>query len=222
VTPIVAGLVVTISLALGGLFGVFVGAATDRTRAQTAADAAALAAVAESAPGSRGLHEAAAERLARSNGGELISCEGCEPGTTSVIVTVSVDGVEARARATLDPNAFLPADLGFDGYGLHPTLERSVKDLIAAGRGQIRLVSGWRSRDRQEELWSAALARYGDPEVADDWVARPGTSMHERGLAVDLGGDLELAASLVERLDLPMHRPLPNEPWHFELLGGGL
>jgi hypothetical protein len=64
------------------------------------------------------------------------------------------------------------------------------------------------------------LERYGDAEAADDWVARPGTSMHERGLAVDLGGDLVLAESLIIELGLPIHSPLPNEPWHFELLGG--
>jgi LAS superfamily LD-carboxypeptidase LdcB len=61
------------------------------------------------------------------------------------------------------------------------------------------------------------VARYGDPEVADDWVARPGTSAHERGLAVDLGGDIALAVRLVERLDLPLSRPMAHEPWHFEL-----
>ena len=43
--------------------------------------------------------------------------------------------------------------------------------------------------------------------------------MHERGLAVDLAGDLDLAIEIIGRLDLPLHRPLPNEPWHFELLG---
>jgi hypothetical protein len=68
-------------------------------------------------------------------------------------------------------------------------------------------------------LWAEALVKYRDPEVADDWVARPGRSLHEKGLAVDLGGDLELAVSLIARLGLPLHRPLPNEEWHFELTG---
>ena len=52
-----------------------------------------------------------------------------------------------------------------------------------------------------------------------DWVAPPGHSMHERGLAVDLGGDLARAVQLIDELDLPLHRPLANEPWHFELIG---
>jgi hypothetical protein len=43
--------------------------------------------------------------------------------------------------------------------------------------------------------------------------------MHERGLAVDLGGDTGLAARLVADLGLSLYRPLPHEPWHFELVG---
>ena len=75
------------------------------------------------------------------------------------------------------------------------------------------------SRAEQRILWKAALERYGSPDRADDWVARPGTSMHERGLAVDLGGDLSVAVALVDELRLPLRRPLENEPWHFELEG---
>ena len=220
-TLLVAGLLVAISLVAGSLLGLFGATAADRSRAQAAADAAALAAVAESVPGAGGLHDVVAERFARANGARLVSCDGCEPGSTSLIVTVEFGGATARARATLDPNAFLPARLGFDRHGLHPRLDQAVADLVVAARGEVRVVRGWRSRDRQEELWSAALARYGSAEGADDWVARPGTSMHERGLAVDLGGNVELAAQLVERLDLPLYRPLAHEPWHFELIGGG-
>jgi hypothetical protein len=214
-----AGLVLALTLMVGTLLMLFGDAAGDRARAQAAADAAALAAVSESVPGADGLHHEAAARFAEANGAVLISCEGCEPGTTSVIATVERSGVQARARATLDPNAFLPTSLGFDSYGLDPLLQRSVGQLIEAARGRVRLVSGWRSPERQQELWSAALAKYGAPEIADNWVAPPGTSMHESGLAVDLGGDLELAASLVAQLNLPLHRPLSNEPWHFELVG---
>lgn len=220
-TLMAGALAVTVAILVGGLLGSFVDAASDRTQAQTAADAAALAAVAESVPGADGRHDAVAARFARANGAELIACDGCEPGSTSLVVTVRVDGVEARARATLDPNAFLPADLTFDRHGLHPALAHHLRRLIAEAGGEVRVISGWRPRDRQAELWSAALARYGDAETADDWVARPGTSMHERGLAADLGGNLELAADLATRLDLPLHRPLPNEPWHFELIGSG-
>lgn len=103
--------------------------------------------------------------------------------------------------------------------GLHPTLEEAVSRLISASGGRVYLVSGFRDHQRQYELWVQALQRYGDPEVADNWVAPPGSSYHERGLAVDLGGDLNLAVRLIQQLGLPLWRPMSWEPWHFELSG---
>jgi hypothetical protein len=187
-----------------------------RTRAQTAADAAALAAVAESTPYGSGDPRAAAERFAALNDAVLVRCL-CEPAATAVQVTVAVDTVLAHARAVFEPGSVLPASLSASTEGLHPLLAASVDKLLAHAGGAVGLVSGYRSSSEQAQLWREALARFGDPEVADDWVAQPGTSMHERGLAVDLGGDTELAAYLVDELDLPLWRPLANEPWHFEL-----
>jgi LAS superfamily LD-carboxypeptidase LdcB len=97
-------------------------------------------------------------------------------------------------------------------------MDQAVRRLLAAGAGSVWLTSGFRARAEQERLWTAAVERYGSEEAADDWVAPPGRSMHERGLAVDLGGDLERAQRLVAELGLPLHRPLSNEPWHFELV----
>jgi D-alanyl-D-alanine carboxypeptidase len=88
-----------------------------------------------------------------------------------------------------------------------------------ASGGRVQVTSGYRPPQRQTELWDAALVRYGHPEIADDWVARPNSSMHTRGLAVDLGGDIDLAVRIIDELDLPLYRPLPHEPWHFELVG---
>jgi Flp pilus assembly protein TadG len=192
-----------------------------RSRAQTAADSAALAAVAESTTYGHGLPEISARRYAQANGAELVECL-CRVGATAAQVRVEIDGVIAEARAVLDPEAVVPGPPSFPEAaidGLHPSLEGAVRRLIRAAAGSLRIVSGYRSTARQAELWEQALARYGSAEAADDWVAPPGTSMHERGLAVDLAGDLELASELIRRLGLPLHRPLPNEPWHFELLG---
>lgn len=208
----------SILLAFGGFVADVGGAVTRRARAQLAADAAALAAVAESAPYGTSDPRGAAAEFADTNGARLISCV-CDPGATTALVKVSVDGVTARARAMIDPAMFGPASVGVTADGLHPAMKEAVDDLIAAAGGRVYVVSGLRSTEHQAQLWADALSRYGSPEAADDWVARPGYSMHERGLAVDLGGDLELAARLVAELDLPMWRPLSNEPWHFELRG---
>lgn len=212
VAPVAVAMVLALSLG-GGLREVGVAAAR-RARAQTAADAAALAAVAESLPGSRGAPVALARRFALANGARLIECL-CDPGARAMQVEVIVEGVVARARAAVDPAALAPSHRG----GLHPELAASIDRLLEAAGGAVWVTSGFRAPEDQERLWRTALQRYGDPETADDWVARPGRSLHEKGLAVDLGGDLELAARLVRDLRLPLWRPMSWEPWHFELEG---
>lgn len=184
-----------------------------RTRAQLAADSAALAAVQLSVPGRRGLPEETARRYAGLNGARLIEC-WCESGDTAMQVEVAIGNVHARARAVFDPSLLAPMR---GTAGLDQRLAVVVDTLVRAARGAVWVVSGWRSHDDQESLWAHAVAEHGSPEAADDWVARPGTSMHERGLAVDLGGDLALARRLIADLQLPLTAPLPNEPWHFEL-----
>jgi hypothetical protein len=217
VTVIIGALTLTFTLLIGIFLGDLGRAAATRTRAQLAADAAALAAVAEGAPYGDGEEMMVARTYAAANGAELIECN-CVAGSEAVQVEVDIDGVRASARAVLDPSLFGPAALGITG-GLDPRVAAAVETLVRAGGGAIHIVSGWRSPAEQSALWSEALERYGSPEVADDWVAPPGSSMHERGLAVDLGGDLELAERLAAELGLPLHRPLSNEPWHFELVG---
>lgn len=103
--------------------------------------------------------------------------------------------------------------------GMHPVMADAVHKLISASNGRVWLVSGFRDAQRQYQLWVGALEKYGDPDIADNWVARPGHSMHEAGLAADLGGDLDLAVRLISELKLPLWRPMTWEPWHFELVG---
>lgn len=88
---VIAATIVLVALMAFGV-GELGTAAIDRSRAQNAADAAALAGV----PGGR----AASARLARSNGGTLVSFE--RRGWV-VTVVVEVGGASARARATDGP-----------------------------------------------------------------------------------------------------------------------
>jgi D-alanyl-D-alanine carboxypeptidase/Putative Flp pilus-assembly TadE/G-like len=190
----------------------------ERAQAQTAAEAAALAAVAESGPYGSGDPSLQARKFARANGAEVVECL-CDQGATAMEVKVSLGRVTAAARAVLDPSLLRASSVAFSDAGLQPQLADAVRRLVGAAHGAVRVVSGFRSRQQQTMLWHQALARYGNPQVADQWVAPPGDSMHERGLAVDLGGDLHLALTLIDDLHLPMWRPLAHEPWHFELLG---
>lgn len=93
----------------------------------------------------------------------------------------------------------------------------AIQKLIAASGGKVKVVSGKRSTKRQAELYAAAIKKYGSEKAARKWVAPPGRSRHESGLATDLGGDLNLAAKLAPQYGL--HRPMAHEPWHFELRG---
>lgn len=78
------------------LAGLFLTAAADiglfllaRVKAQTAADAAALAAAGTMVPGSLGEARAEAERFAHANGARLIACE-CPPRGSEAMVRVRV------------------------------------------------------------------------------------------------------------------------------------
>ena len=215
-TVILGAVATSLALLLANFNADIARTSATRAQAQLAADAAALAAVAESAPYGGGDPEQQAGQVAHANGATLVDCL-CPVGGTAVQVKVAVEDVIAEARATIDPTAFFPLT-ATTTTRLHPLLDRAVQRLLDASGGRVTLVSGWRSTDHQEELWADALRRYGSAEIADDWVARPGSSLHERGLAVDLGGDVEHAAALVQTLGLPLHRPLPHEPWHFELI----
>jgi hypothetical protein len=217
VTVLVATLTCVLALCGAG-FSAALAETSALRAAQIAADAAALAAVAESGPYGKGRVREVAQQYAEANGARLMTCD-CTPGTSGVQLTVKVDDVVAAARAVLDVALLEPARTTFDRRRLHPLLARAVERLIEASSGRVWVVSGYRSEAEQRILWEEALRRYGSPDRADDWVARPGGSMHERGLAVDFGGDIDAAVGLVRELNLPLHRPLRNEPWHFELMG---
>ena len=101
--------------------------------------------------------------------------------------------------------------------GLDPNLSNALDRMIAASGGAIYVVSGFRSTEEQQSLWDEAVSRYGSEDAAAQWVARPGYSNHNKGTAVDLGGDLEMAAQLAKQFGL--WNPMSWEPWHFELNG---
>lgn len=101
------------------------------------------------------------------------------------------------------PAAGNPALTGVDG-----DLASRVSALIAASHGRINVQSGFRTLAQQTKLYD----RLG-PRLA----AAPGTSNHERGMAVDLGGDYALIGQLAPQFGLSL--PMSWEPWHVELPG---
>jgi D-alanyl-D-alanine carboxypeptidase/Transglycosylase SLT domain len=102
--------------------------------------------------------------------------------------------------------------------GLAPGFSSALQRLIAAAPGRITISSGYRSPERQQQLWDQALAKYGDPEIADNWVARPGRSNHNHGVAADLSFENDEVRQWVHAnaAKFGLHFPMGHEPWHIE------
>ena len=127
-------------------------------------------------------------------------------------------------------------------------LERRAAGLLRAciravgGQDVIVPVSGWRSRAEQQAIWDETLKTEGEP-FTRQYVARPGCSEHETGLAIDLGRAAETIDFI--RPDFPAYgvwgafrqraaefgfvlrypagkeavTGIAHEPWHFRYVG---
>lgn len=105
--------------------------------------------------------------------------------------------------------------------GLEPALKHELDRAITAARAdgvELHLTSGWRTWAEQQELFNAAVKKYGSPEAASRWVLPPDKSAHVRGAAVDVGP--RSGAKWLERHGsrFGLCRRYDNEWWHFELL----
>lgn len=109
---------------------------------------------------------------------------------------------------------------GYDG--MNGDFANRLQQLVAASGGRITITSGYRSPERQAQLFANAVAKYGSEAAARKWVAPPGKSNHGRGIAADLGfadaAAREWAHANAARFGL--HFPMGWEPWHIEPVGG--
>jgi D-alanyl-D-alanine dipeptidase len=129
-------------------------------------------------------------------------------------------------------------DTGVDISKFNPALEEAVVRMADAFKKEtgkrLLITSGYRSNEKQKQLWDAELAKNGgDAAKARKMVAPPapplGTgrgSPHLRGLAIDinsrgadginaLAGTRENPTGWLEKFGLA--RPVPNENWHVQL-----
>ena len=183
------------------------GALDDRARARTAADAAALAGAADG--------ERTAREVAGANGADLVEIER---NGDEVIVQVRVGEVEAyaKARATHRPVDFGASGQAAGAGGRRAGLAPAMLAALARADGllgrPVTVVSGLRTRAQQEALWER---RATNPYP----VARPGTSDHERGLAIDVSrSDVDELRRVAPAAGLC--QPLPaTDPIHFIVCG---
>jgi hypothetical protein len=203
VAPLLALFAVGAGLAALGL-GRIGAQAVDHARARTAADAAALAAAGAGAgPDDQ---EVVARRYAAANGATVETFESAGDDVR-VRVRAGVGTASARARssgAARDPQPHNSA------VGLAPAMRAALARAAQVLGEPVPVSSGFRSAADQQRLWAERSAnRYP--------VAPPGSSMHERGLAVDV--PLRVADRLAElSTQTGLCRPYPRtDPVHFEL-----
>ena len=177
------------------LVGALGGRALQGAQAQTAADAAALAGAVEGPD--------AAEELARLNGS---TSPGVEGGVGEATVTARVGdggrrrrGPSSRCRPGGTGTAGLVPEHGRGrGPGRAPCWASRCRSAPASG-----------ARAEQEALWAD---RASNPYP----VARPGTSMHERGMAIDVPRTFVTTLRGVAAA-VGLCQPLPvTDPVHFE------
>jgi D-alanyl-D-alanine carboxypeptidase len=180
--------------------------------------------------------------------------------TLALLFVVPASGLAAPAPAkkrSLNARAFY-------GYGPFEEAEESQLESIGENRASGRVVklarpaaqafremqaaalregvvivpvSGFRERERQAMLFRRAVRKYGSQRKAARWVAPPGFSYHEAGLALDLSDEgapqcdvrgcfrktpaYRWLTQNAERFGFALSRPRnsrsrrPREPWHW-------
>lgn len=204
-TTVLATLVLAMAVLLMAGIAMAGAALRDRAQARSAADAAALAGAAEG--------EASAVAIARANGAQLVDYESDDG---RVVVEVEIGRVNAFAKARVRPSV-IPSATGVAAppgggvrAGLVPEMLAALSRADALLGMPVPVVSGLRTRAQQQSLWDR---RAQNPYP----VARPGTSNHEHGRAVDVPrGFVPRLLSVTAAAGLC--QPMPeSDPVHFEV-----
>ena len=120
----------------------------------------------------------------------VVSVFGLEPGLADEVLLKAT-------RADALPDGYVPRDLvdtrsaGIPTDGAQriralivPDTRRLVWAASEAGH-DLYVGSGFRSQAYQAQVFSAQTARFGNPEMAERFSARPGHSQHQLGTTID-------------------------------------
>ncbi len=104
---------------------------------------------------------------------------------------------------------------------LDPSLLRAVQEAAAEAHEDgisLKVTSGWRSKEYQQQLLDEAVAKYGSLEEAREFVNTPEKSAHVTGDAIDIG-PTDAADWLIRNgSEFGLCQTYANEIWHFELM----
>lgn len=143
-----------------------------------------------------------------------------------------------------DGERYLPPDTRFPGILLTPTAARALRAVWKhiLSRNAIVPVSGYRTLKEQTEIYERSLKENGE-RFTRQYVALPGRSEHQTGLAIDLGlnqGNIDFirpdfpytgiceafrqaapSFGFIERYTRGKEHVtgIAHEPWHFRYVG---
>ncbi len=126
---------------------------------------------------------------------------------------------------------------------IYPELQEMFNAARAEGLG-LYVAAGYRTTEKQRQLLDEKIEAYQNEgrseaeakELAEQWVAVPGTSEHQLGLAVDINADTSKSSSEEVYQWLAQHghtygfinryppdkteiTHIINEPWHYRYVG---
>lgn len=86
------------------------------------------------------------------------------------------------------PKQLVQAPFAKPGLLIEPEVAKQLKQLITTTKltGKIIVTDAYRTKETQEEIWHSTIKERGEL-FTKKYVAKPGCSEHELGLAVDLG-----------------------------------
>ena len=139
-------------------------------------------------------------------------------------------------------NSYIPDDYKVDSR-IYPELQEMFNDARAQGYG-LFVREGYRTQEEQQQLLDEKIEAYENEgkskseakKLAEQWVAIPGTSEHQLGIAVDINADTTKSSSddvyswlaenahkygFIKRYpsDKTDITGVINEPWHYRYVG---
>jgi hypothetical protein len=144
----------------------------------------------------------------------LLQVNTASAGTASAL-TAEAGHIPQGTVITLDDD-HVPA-ISRLNPSLLAALRQAEADAVADGIPSFQVTSGWRSEGYQQWLLEDAVERYGDEDIAGQYVASPDKSQHVTGDAVDIV-PLDAQLWIIEHgARYGICQTYANERWHFEL-----
>ena len=107
---------------------------------------------------------------------------------------------------------------GSDYNKINPLLSDRLAKLAKDCGVVIKLTEGFREPERQNALYNQYLEYKRTGKGNIKMAAKPGTSKHEYGLAVDTSTEPIRGMNNSQLLKYGLHKPIKSEPWHIEMI----